>query len=141
MMSMTLGRPMMISRGDALAVPFPVAIDDTYLSTVPNQESHQPPDQASDIRFFVCSLTLYVITEEILSTMYSSSAISQCSASSESAPLERLNDIDFNAILRFDRSLLDWEESLPKFLLVSVDTTNDRTNAIFRRQANVLYLR
>jgi len=139
---MTLGRPTMISRDDALIVPFPSSIDDEYLSLIPGHDRQQPVDQPSSIAFFVRSVELYAINERVLSTMYANGSVNGPAPRSGLPFPEQLQSLDFNEILRLDGDLIKWNESLPSFMVVNPGIPIDyRRDPIIPRQANVLRLR
>ena len=56
MVSMTLGRPIVISQADARAVPLPTDIDDAYLSSRPDVDGRQPDGIVSRTCFFTQSV-------------------------------------------------------------------------------------
>lgn len=140
MVSTTLGRPLMISKADATAVPFPASIDDEYMSSEEGSVSSQPPDKPSLIEFYVQSLHLFEIVEETLSAMYHKDSRSDA-VDSQAAPFERLESLDFNTIVSIDSSIRRWHRSLPEYLKVGGATGDQSTEATFRRQANILHLR
>lgn len=134
---MTFGRPMVITRHDALAVPFPSSINDEFLGTTPGDSNDQPSDSPSVVEFWLQSLKLYVIQEEVLSTFYSHEASSQ----DTSLPIDkRLEDLDFNSIASIDASLHRWQSHLPNHMHVQA-TAESQDHSIFTRQANILHLR
>lgn len=135
---MTFGRPMVITKADAFSIPFPASIDDEYLSSEPGPGNMQPPDKPSIIEFWLQTLKLYSIQEETLSAMYSNDAVIRKAITS---PSERLENLDFNTILRINSSLRKWNDALPHFLKVRVNAAEDLAEPIFSRQANVLHLR
>ena len=138
MVSMTYGRPMVITRADALSIPFPASINDEYLSAERGRDGIQPPDEPSTIEFWVQTLKLYLIQEETLSAMYSNDAIDQ---KAKTSPKERLGNIDFNTVLRIESSLRTWNHALPHSLKVRENAVAERRQPILSRQANVLHLR
>ncbi|KIX99976.1 uncharacterized protein Z520_04614 [Fonsecaea multimorphosa CBS 102226] len=140
MVSMTLGRPMMISRTDASVVPFPEAIDDQYLSLEIGQDHSQPQGQVSIIEFYVQSLKLYIITEEILSVMYPHEDAASSPTRASSA-LEKLASLDFNTILRIDSAITNWYKAVPNELKIHSDSLPEPHKAAHARQANILRLR
>lgn len=131
---MTLGLPRVISRADALAVPFPACIDDKYLSNLPDSDNLQPECIRSQTEFYVQSLKLYIITEEVLSVMYSTEGTKEPAT-------EKLVKVDFNNILKIDAALQDWQSSLPGELKIRRNVAEDRLSPVLSRQANILQLR
>ncbi|KIW23707.1 uncharacterized protein PV07_11886 [Cladophialophora immunda] len=139
MVSMTLGRPMMISKTDASVVPFPEAIDDQYLSLELGQDQSQPHGKVSIVEFYVQSLKLYIITEETLSAMYPHE---DAPCSSTPAPaLEKLTNLDFNTILRIDTAITKWYDAVPDALKIHSHRSRSSREAAHSRQANILRLR
>ncbi|EXJ56366.1 uncharacterized protein A1O5_12633 [Cladophialophora psammophila CBS 110553] len=139
MVSMTLGRPMMISKADALVVPFPEAIDDRYLSLELGQDQTQPQGKVSIVEFFVQSLRLYIITEETLSSMYPHE--DAASSSTPLSPLEKLTNLDFNTVLRIHTAITKWYDSVPDTLKINNNHSRRSTEETHSRQANILRLR
>ncbi|KAH8810824.1 fungal-specific transcription factor domain-containing protein [Xylogone sp. PMI_703] len=139
MVSMTLGRPMMISKCDALGVPFPQAIDDEYLSSDARKEHSQPAGAMSKNEFFLQSLKLYIITHETLSTMYRNEDV--ISSGVSPSALEKLHKLDFNTIVKIDTSISEWYSAVPKGLKICSAPTGKSDESIFSRQANILRLR
>ncbi|KAK5203088.1 hypothetical protein LTR47_011092 [Exophiala xenobiotica] len=113
MVSMTFGRPRVITRADALAVPFPASINDEYLSTEPGPDGVQPRGEPSLAEFYIQTLKLYVIQERTLFAMYSNDA---SDVKVTQSTRESLDNIDFNTILRIEASLKSWDEALPGYL-------------------------
>ncbi|KAJ9493819.1 hypothetical protein H2202_010674 [Exophiala xenobiotica] len=138
MVSMTFGRPRVITRADALAVPFPASINDEYLSTEPGPDGVQPRGEPSLAEFYIQTLKLYVIQERTLFAMYSNDA---SDVKVTQSTRESLDNIDFNTILRIEASLKSWDEALPGYLKVRDNASTDFKTPIFARQANVLHLR
>jgi hypothetical protein len=139
--SMTLGLPTVISRVDAHAVPLPACIDDVYLSSLPSQDNHQPLGMISQKEFFVQSLKLYVIMEDILSAMYSGEDSISPVTQSDLTSTERLSRIDFNTLLQIEASLQNWYAALPDMLKAKDCAAEDNTEPILTRQATILQLR
>ena len=136
MVSMTLGRPVVISSADACAVPLPIAVDDIHLVADMSFDGHQPEGTVSRTSFFLNSLKLVEILEQILSEMYSArSAVPGYSNS-----IEKLLHYDFNTILRIDTLFQEWYDSLPYQLRLGGDKP-DVTDPTLSRQARVLRLR
>ena len=137
MVSMTLGRPVVVSQADARAVPLPAEIDDDQLSPIAGSDRQQPEELFSKTGFFFQSLQLIDILEQILSGMYSaSSSMNRPDTSS----LERLTTLDFNMILRIDTAFRKWHDSLPSDLMIENGEARSGDAVIFR-QARVLQLR
>ena len=129
---MTLGRPPTITKTVAQSIPLPASIDDEYLSTVHGSDGIQPPHKPSKTEFYVQSLKLYVLQEETLSVMYSDEVTEP-----SLTPSERIEQLDFSKILKIDRSLQDWNDSLPPYLKVLHEASS---GVPFSKQANTLHL-
>lgn len=137
MVSMTFGRPMMISRADALATPFPDAIDDESL--VNERYQPQSSEKLSRNEFFVQSLRLYIITQEILSEMYQNE--NTTSTGPPGSSMEKLRRLDFNAIVKIDSEILSWYNAVPEALKINPSPANKSDSQTILRQANILRLR
>jgi hypothetical protein len=139
--SMTLGLPMVISKRDALAVPLPACLDDADLSTIPGQDAAESQEVTTQTEFYVQSLRLYEITEEVLTTMYASEGRITPMKTENLLPIERVNHVDFNTVLKLEASLQRWHASLPCKLKVRENIAKDMLDPVFSRQANLLRLR
>ncbi|KAJ5818968.1 hypothetical protein N7474_004559 [Penicillium riverlandense] len=136
--SMTFGRPAMISKASSEAVPLPAAVDEEYILASDDAESAQPADRPSMMAFYAKSLELYEIMNDVLLSLYKPSP-------DEGA--EGIHDFFFNhathegerTIFDLDRSLTRWTLSLPPHLKgASALVTR---NPIFCRQSIVLRAR
>jgi hypothetical protein len=141
MVSMTLGRPLMISRADAISVPFPSSTDDECLLLEKLPDSMSRLHQPSGMEFYIQSLRLFTITEETLRTMYSVEATCTHPSTALSSPLEKLETLDFTTIVRIDLSLQQWNKSLPHPLRVRGSLAEELIEPTLSRQANILHLR
>ncbi len=137
MVSMTLGRPTVVSQADARDVPLPAQIDDVYLSLRADVEGQQPVALISTTSFFVHSLKLVDILEQVLLNMYSAGSVIERSPGSWT---QKLRYLDFNTIVRIDNSFKEWHDGLPAALLMKTNQV-DFTNPVHCRQARVLRLR
>lgn len=138
---MTLGRPLMISGTLSRSVPYPNSIDDEYLLVEPNEIGSQPSHKPSKVEFFVSSLGLYSILEEILSTFYPSCVNGGTTSGNDFYQTKFAKRLDFNSILSLDQSLTKWRESLPSCLMMCEAPIDTRSDPVFPRQANILELR
>ncbi|KAJ5167561.1 uncharacterized protein N7482_006342 [Penicillium canariense] len=68
--SMTFGRPAMISKVSSTAVPLPFTVDDEFISTDTTSEPVQPVEQPSIMAFYAKSLELYEIMNDVLLSLY-----------------------------------------------------------------------
>ncbi|KGO40680.1 Transcription factor, fungi [Penicillium expansum] len=136
--SMTFGRPAMISKASSGAVPLPAAVDDEYIPSGSSKEVSQPPDRPSMMAFYAKSLELYEIMNDVLLSLYK--PISDDNA-------EDMHDFYFDnvasegerTIFELDRSLSRWTRSLLPHL--RWDSSTVSTSAIFYRQSIVLRAR
>lgn len=137
---MTLGRPMTISKTDAFTVPLPLPADDG-IDPMSLHDDYWLLETSPNTEFFIQSVKLYSITEEMLSTIYSRDKSNPFASRSELTPNSRLNNLDFNTILRIDNTLYNWKDSLPYYLQLQSTQSVTRKDAIRVRQANILHLR
>ncbi|KAI9932323.1 hypothetical protein MW887_009835 [Aspergillus wentii] len=136
--SMTFGRPAMISKASSGSVPLPASVDEEYIPTASGTEASQPADRPSMMDFYAKSLELYEIMNDVLLSLYKP-------VSEES--LEDIHDFYFNketsegerTIFELDRALTRWTRSLPVHLRgISSPESED---PIFYRQSVVLRAR
>lgn len=118
---MTFGRPTMIAKSLADAVPLPET------NNLGNQEL-QLNNQPSKVAFFVESLRLYNIMNDILLELYmrseSNSAKDQHSRDTEQSDYE---SIELVTILKLDHDLMQWGRSLPLHLRISSPESAENT--------------
>jgi hypothetical protein len=129
---MTFGRSLTISRGIASMVPFPSAIDERYLSEVIGKDGLQPPDTPSQIEFFVHTLKLYVILDDILLSLYN--PISEATVC-----YKKLQSWNNNAIFRIETALSRWKRDIPHCLQFEPENNLATFGPIFNGQSNVLH--
>ena len=135
-LSMSYGRPAMIGKRAAAAVPVPLAVDEERLSGGELKGDFQPAKSPSLMDFFIQSLGLYRIMNDILLSVY--------------APDPKSNSIDdlyeclfprrtesagSRSFLDLDRELNAWARNLPSHLRVEVRSSGNETHA---RQAMIL---
>ncbi|KEF62745.1 uncharacterized protein A1O9_00718 [Exophiala aquamarina CBS 119918] len=136
--SMTYGRPTMIGKDLAAAVPRPLGIDEDRLQPfgpVPT------PDRPSIVDFFVETLGLYEILYDILVAFYSSSIADDGSGEGRWARYFGGSEPDTNkgpSVHAIDRRLIRWEANLPSHLKTEQVSTQTETNKYFVRQAVIL---
>lgn len=135
--SMTFGRPAMISRQSGQAVPLPAAIDEEDVSQSSGSQRAQPSsDRPSMMAFYAKSLELYEIMNDVLLILY--------------GPVPEdshgIHDFYFNSETRegepttfdLDRALTKWCRNLPSHLRDPSEVSGD---IVFTRQAIVLRAR
>jgi hypothetical protein len=132
---MTFGRPAMISKSLADAVPLPAIIEPESLSYQTNLTSFQPGTPTSMMAFFVHSLQLYSIINDILLELYMADDQGKQKDSHDFALEQPYQPFDMSAILKLDSDLMTWGRTLPPHLRVSC--TESSENKIFWRQAIV----
>ncbi|KAL3959138.1 hypothetical protein ACCO45_007300 [Purpureocillium lilacinum] len=126
MVSLTHGRPAMVSEQLALAVPLP------SLVSSPGADGAMPPVEVS---FFVKSVELYEITHKVILSLYSGLR----NRSSGAAMQQDRQAVDLGVLMQLDGAMSRWEDSLPAHLMPgNHDTTS---NKIFHRQALILRIR
>jgi hypothetical protein len=125
----------MIGKRSAAAVPLPAAIDEHYLSGDPNRNS-QPEGQPSILDFFIESLSLYRILNEIMLNVYAADAQTGASVYEWECFFPHRDEQERSfSFLDLDRALSLWERGLPRHL---TDLNYARNNEIHFRQAVVL---
>ncbi|UNI24980.1 hypothetical protein JDV02_010693 [Purpureocillium takamizusanense] len=129
-LSMTFGRPSMIASWlpETVQVPVPSMIDDEYLDSRAESSAIRPDGEPSVVAFFVKTIELYDIINDIILELYQSSTDM---ASKETHHLV--------AVLQFDDRLLKWEQSLPEHLQYA--HCKGEQDLIFERQRIVLRAR
>ncbi|KAH2074078.1 hypothetical protein KXW40_001995 [Aspergillus fumigatus] len=136
--SMTFGRPAMISKASCGAVPLPATVDEEYIPASLGDEVRQPAGRPSVMAFYAKSLELYEILNDILLSLY------------KPVPEENPEDIyDFyfnkgsdesaRTVFELDRALTKWAQSLPAHL--RGDTPSMPEDAVFYHQSVVLRAR
>ncbi|PLB35594.1 transcription factor domain-containing protein [Aspergillus candidus] len=136
--SMTFGRPAMISKASCGSVPLPATVDEEYIPTASGAEAMQPADRPSVMAFYAKSLELYEILNDILLSLYKPIP--------EESP-EDMYNFYFNketsegerTIFELDRALTRWTRSLPPHLRGT--TSPETENLVFYRQSVVIRAR
>jgi hypothetical protein len=132
---MTFGRPAMISKSLADAVPLPAIIEPESLSHQTDLASFQPGTPTLIIAFFVHSLQLYSIINDILLELYMADGLGEQKDLQSFAPEQSYQSFDMAAILKLDGDLMMWGRTLPPHLRISRNDSSE--NRIFWRQAIV----
>jgi hypothetical protein len=136
--SMTFGRPTMVSKGSGGSVPLPVTIDEETLPSTSGVEVSQPADRPSMMAFLAKSLELYEILNDILLNLYTP-APEECPEDIHDFYFSRESKEGEHAIFDLDRALTKWCRKLPAHLRHSSDDVS--RNPVFFRQAIVLRAR
>lgn len=125
MVALTHGRPAMVSRELASAVP------------LPRTSSNATPDEygrLTEASFFVKSVQLYEITHRVTLNLYSEPGSRiRCTVHTDSP------DEDLSIVMQLDGAMMKWEASLPKHLDLS--DADAAANDVSHRQAVILYIR
>lgn len=129
---MTFGRPAMISKSLSDAVPLPAMIDDDYLPLDSTTPALQPGSIPSTIAFFVRSLNIYDIVNDILATLYN---VGEDEGQKDQFGLFTCgpDPSTIDMVFRLDRALMDWGRTLPPHLRIS--SYESFANPLFKRQA------
>jgi hypothetical protein len=125
----------MISKSLADAVPLPAMIEPESPSYPTNLTSSQPGTQTAMIAFFVHSLQLYNIINDILLELYMAGDQSEQKDPHAFSPEQSYQSFDMAAILKLDGDLMTWGRTLPPHLCVSRAESSE--NKISWRQAIV----
>ncbi|OAA59953.1 Fungal specific transcription factor [Cordyceps fumosorosea ARSEF 2679] len=130
MVALTHGRPAMISAELASCVPLPTIAEETT----------QIPDDSTDVAFFVKSVELYEITQQLVERLYSTPT----GRTQRMKPSQRAVS-DLANIVQIDGDMSEWENSLPKQLQQhTLGTIAARPSIILRLRflhARILLLR
>ena len=135
---MTFGRPAMVSKISSGAVPLPVKVDDEFIVSSSTAEPSQPVERPSMMTFYIKTLELYEIMNDVLLSLYKPAA--------EDSPND-IHDFYFNTavsegertVFDLDRSLDRWAQNLPAHLCPGSSSRSD--SPIFFRQSVVLQAR
>lgn len=139
---MTFGRPAIVSKGSCGAVPLPIPVDEEYIRSTVTSDVLQPADRPSMLVFFVKSLELYDILNDILLSLYKPSAESLVEDVQDFFHLHQGSSDGERTIFELDRALTRWSRSLPPHLRRSTESPNSGPlEFMFCRQANVLKAR
>lgn len=132
--ALTFGRPTMIDRQAASLIPMPVPLDDSYLTHDSSNTDVPSIQKPMEIQFYIESLKLYEILNNILTDLYTSTGL----ASEGNTVSISLDAGKIALLLTLDQSLTLWLENLPSHLKQDCEQVS---NKAFRRQANILYSR
>ncbi|KAL1966635.1 hypothetical protein VTN77DRAFT_4046 [Rasamsonia byssochlamydoides] len=135
--AMTFGRPAMISKGSAQAVPLPATIDEEFMDSN-SSEVRQPADRPSMMAFFSKSVELYEIMNDILLSLYMPVS-DDCAEDMYGFYFSQESKEGERTIFELDRALTKWSRSLPPHLRGS--SADAAKNPIFYRQSIVIRAR
>lgn len=136
-LSMTFGRPTVITQQAATAVPWPMAHDDNSECTC-FKEMCAFGNPSSEMHFFIESLKLYELMSETLLTLYNPASRDEPDDDPYAVYFGSLGAKAAGTLLEMDRKLWLWSRVLPIHLRCNRD---EKRSTIHKRQANVLWLR
>lgn len=125
----------MISKSLADAVPLPVMIEPEIIRETKSSTSFHPGTPTSMMAFFIHSLQLYDIINDILLELYMPDDQGEQKSSQDLVPEQLYGSFDMAAILKLDGDLMKWGRTLPPHLRVS--RTESSESRIYWRQAVV----
>ncbi|OQD83287.1 hypothetical protein PENANT_c017G07128 [Penicillium antarcticum] len=135
--ALTLGRPAMISKEAAKAVPLPVVVDEHRLQ-VPLEQT----EESLFLKFYTKSLELYEILNDILLSLYKSPTPPSKPENSHNSYFNSFDDGQV-AVFRLDHALSTWSLDLPPHLrtsspLSSRDPISDRQSIVLRLRERLI---
>ncbi|KAL5051329.1 hypothetical protein BDW71DRAFT_214261 [Aspergillus fruticulosus] len=136
--SMTFGRPAMISKASCGSVPLPATVDEEYIASASGSGVEQPANQPSIMAFYAKSLELYDILNDILLSLYKP-AVEENPDDVYDLYFNRDTSEDELTIFQLDRALTRWARSLPAHL--RGEPVSGSNGIIFYRQSVVLRAR
>jgi hypothetical protein len=147
---MTLGRPGMISRANAVGLPAPLCIDEEYLTDEMQPDEMQQKHSPSIMAFLEKSLPLYEIVNEILVAIYNPLVKARNKNSYDlyfGGPIikpqgqsnNNVYQLENATVFQLDAALTEWTKSLPEHLHPSYTLIQE--NPTFLRQANIIWAR
>ncbi|KAL4899620.1 hypothetical protein BDW74DRAFT_189000 [Aspergillus multicolor] len=135
--SMTFGRPAMITKASARSVPLPVTVDEEYIASSSDTQMTQPANQPSIMSFYAKSLELYEILNDILLSLYKPTPDEPDDV--YGFIFTKDNNEHALTIFELDRALNKWSRSLPPHL--RGEPAAGSNASIFYRQSVVLRAR
>lgn len=136
-LSMTFGRPAMITTEAATSVPPPPAHEDISNCGCSGATFDQN-EVPFDLHFFLESIKLYEILNQILLTLYTPSPREASADDPYEIYFGGSDATKIAAVFELDQKLLRWSRDLPSHLKYDKNTEK---HAVHARQANVLWLR
>lgn len=122
MVSVTHGRPAMISQEMATDIPLPMCTQDTTMR----------------LSFFAKSIELYEIINRLTLAVYSNAPTTRCKKDPTEGPSEGADE-DLTTIMELDEALATWEKGLPNHL--NVEFLYIFEDEVIKRQAVILRIR
>ena len=136
-LSMTFGRPAMITAQAAASVPRPSAHSESH-SCRCFAELCSPDSSETSPHFFIEALKLYELMSETLLTLYNPALQEESTGDTVTTCLGSLGTRAVGNVLEMDKNLCSWSRGLPVHL--RHDPSAVKSN-MHQRQANVLWLR
>jgi hypothetical protein len=139
MVSVTHGRPAIISLESAPQVPLPLFKDNP--ETQGTSGLYGPsPDNYSRIAFFAVSVELYEIINRTSLAFYSGElgrTVGDKNGPGAGPPDDAMEDL--GTVMELDESLSEWEQRLPSHL--HIERLSEMTDLVYKRQAVILRVR
>ncbi|KAK3402693.1 fungal-specific transcription factor domain-containing protein [Sordaria brevicollis] len=126
--SMSFGRPLMITNSSSDRLGLPHAIDDEYLSDKPGAEwGSQPPGQHSMLESYIQTIKLYDILGQVLDReeWRDGPAFSKVTPADLGSAPENVA-ANTQSMLDLDTLIMEWLDSLPEYLRYDPSPENDR---------------
>ncbi|GAD96994.1 C6 transcription factor [Paecilomyces variotii No. 5] len=134
-LSMKFGRPPALQVADAQNVPFPAAIDDQYIIQHGTSSLRQPLGRPAIIEFFLRTITLSKVINDILTHLYTP-AVKTDSGPSLLGVSEQSNLL--STVVRLNGELQTWWNDGPQYLR---QQSMEAEGQVFERQRAVLRIR
>ncbi|KAL9106368.1 MAG: hypothetical protein Q9227_008569 [Pyrenula ochraceoflavens] len=131
--SMTFDRPPMMERHAMTQVPLPMAVDEEFLP------GPQPPDRPSEMEYWVKSLQLIKIMDEMLQDNRYVERDHKTPDDQYELLFGHPENSEVFSVLKHDRILMAFSRRLPSHL--QLYTSESRSSELFMRQTNVLRAR
>jgi hypothetical protein len=128
---MTFGRPAMISKSLSDEVPLPAMIDDEFLGRQADGADRQPEDRPSMMAFFVKSLHLYSIINDILLALYMGHD-DTAHKDNHNSLFHKTESSDVARVFQLDQALMTWGQTLPPHLRLS-SLESAQNNTLYRQ--------
>lgn len=128
----------MISKSLSDEVPMPETIDDEFLGREADGVDTQPADQPPMMAFYVKSLHLYSIINDILLALYMGHD-DNTQKDSHNALFHKTESSDIARVFQLDQALMKWGQTLPLHLRLS--SLESAQNSTLYRQAVVCRVR
>ncbi|KAK4947832.1 hypothetical protein LTR10_013340 [Elasticomyces elasticus] len=134
--SMTFGRPPMITSQAAALVPLPAAHLGDLECRCFSEHAYESSDV--DFHFFIETLKLYILMNETISTFYNSESKEDFTGNLNFVYFGILGAKAIGSLLEIDHKLSHWNDSLPIRLRHNAASNSPSSQ---RRQSNVLFVR